>query len=383
MKILNIGLDRDLLETGPLSEAQKRQLVYCERLPAQILHIVKATATEDSNSRSLSASLTVIPCTVSHWIFFPLKAMFLAIKILTLEKVDVIQVQDPFLTGPIGLILSRFFKLPLIVGIYSDEIDNPVWLKASPLNHIANFIGKWVLRSATVSRTDSLAIKNKLSNYGFSNLVYIPFLITNADQFLSFDADSNLVRENLLSGKRGPLCIAVSRLEQEKNIFLMLDVISQVVKYNPEVVLAIAGNGVLYSELVDYADRVAPNAVRWLGKIDNEQLAAYYQASDILLLSSDRESAARVLYESALAGIPAISTDTAGARDIIDDGITGKIVPIRDVAKFSEELLKLINRGQKMKEMGSAAKEKVSALASSDAVLKKLNYLYSLTSKSF
>lgn len=383
MRILNVGLDRDLLCTGDLNEVQKRQIFYSEGLSSHIFHIVKAPSDKYPRSRDLSPLVTVVPCPVSHWFLFFPKAILQSIKILRKQKIDIIQVQDPFFTGLIGLILSKLFRLPLIVGIYSDEIDNPEWLRISILNRIANFIGKYVLSNSTASRTDSLEIKNKLAKYNFPNLVYIPFLITNAEQLSSYDSRSIVIRDNLLNGKKGPLCIAVSRLEKEKNIFLMLDAFAHVAKYNPEILLAIAGSGSLKLELEKYANKVAPNAVRWLGKINNIDMSAYYQASDILLLSSDRESAARVLSEAMLAGTTIISTDTAGAKEVIDDGVTGVIVPVGDVDKFAEELHKLTNNHSKIKQMGAMGKCRAQEKVSSKVILDKLNQLYASVLRSF
>ena len=383
LRILNIGFDRDLLKTGDLSEAQKRQSFYCEMLPARIVHIVKAESLESTHIRRITSRLTVIPCPVRHWIFFIPKVLFLASSLLRKEKFDLIQVQEPFASGIVGLTLAKIFNKPLVVGLYSDEIDNPEWLKLSPLNYFANFIGKNVLKFSSGSRTDSLAIKHKLDRYQFPNLTFIPFLITNAESLSSKSEVAKKLRINLLAKKKGPLCIAVCRLEQEKNIFLMLDSIARVSEKNPEIVLAIAGSGTLYSKLVNYSNALNAGTVIWLGKVNHVEMPDYYQAADILLLSSNRESAARVLYESLLAGTPVLSTDTAGAREVVTDGLSGRIVPVGDLNAFSEALFDLSQDLLKLSKIGEVGKNAMLGLVAPSAVIKSMKNLYETAIKKF
>jgi glycosyltransferase involved in cell wall biosynthesis len=275
-----------------------------------------------------------------------------------------------------GAALARRFHLPLVVGLYSDEIDNPVWLAERSLNRVANLIGKWVLRRAAASRSDSLAVVQRLSRYGFRHLTYIPFLITHADRLLAPDDRAQTIRLRLLNGEAGPLLLAVSRLEQEKNISLMLSAFASAAKQHTGLVLAIAGSGSLADTLAQEAERIVPGRVRWLGWVGNTELPAYYQAANLTLLSSNRESAARVLYESLLAGTPVLSTDTAGAREVIEDGVTGRIVPVGDLDAYTQALIELCSTPDRLDEMGREGRRRMSSRVTAEAVTRQLRGLY-------
>lgn len=359
-----------------LSEAQRRQLYYCDRLPARIVHLVRAPADHDATPMEFGGRLVVHPCPVSHWAgYFP-KAVAMGKRLLATEAFDFIQVQEPYLAGAIGAFLSRMSGVPLIAGLFSDEIDNPIWLKERMLNRIANVVGKYVLRHATATRTDSRAVADRVAGIGCRNLTYIPFLITDAERLLLRSDRPGAIRDELLAGLSGPLMLAVNRLEAEKNVSLMLRALATASHQLPGLVLAIAGAGRLENLLRQEAERVLPGRVRWLGWVSGERLADYYQAADLMLISSDRESAARVLFESLLAGTPVVSTATAGANEVIEDRVTGRIIPVGDEQTFASAVVELARDPVRLAEMGERGRERMRQTVTAEAVVGQLREFY-------
>lgn len=221
-----------------------------------------------------------------------------------------------------------------------------------------------------------MAVVDRLSHYGFRNLTHVPFLITHANKLLELNQQVYATRKQLLDQSAGPLLLSVSRLEQEKNVSLMLAAFAQALKRYPGLVLAIAGHGSMAEALQGEAERLAPGRVRWLGWVANTAMSAYYQAADLTLLSSNRESAARVLYESLLAGTPALTTDTAGAREVIADGITGRIVPVADLDSYSQTLIELCGSPRKLEQMGQRGRQLMSSHVTGKAVAEQMRRVY-------
>jgi len=376
LKILNIGLDRDLLIKSVDAETQERQVYYSQKLPAEITHIVKATRNTVALPIKISENVTAMPCPVRHWIQFVPEAIRMGTQMLKRESVDLIQVQEPFVSGLIGIWLAKRFNLPLVVGLYSDEIDNPAWLGERAINRLANIIGKKILKSANAVRCDSLAVKNRLQRSGFTNINYIPFMITNAKKLLADSPRAEKLRQHLLGGYHGPLLLAVCRLEEEKNIPLMLSAFAQAVKQEKELVLAIAGHGSMAEAMRIEADRMVPGRVRWLGWIDNAEMTHYYQAADIMILSSNHESAARVLFESLLAGTPVLSTDTAGAREVIEEAKTGWVVPVGNNQTFAAALIHACSDTSRLHRMGETGRRSMELRVSGDIVIEHMKLMY-------
>lgn len=376
LTILNIGLDRELLSRDTVTEALTRQLYYATHLPARIVHIIKAPSATSPDRIEVGNGLSILPCPVRHWVSFVTAAARLGSRLMRESTFDLIQVQEPFLSGIAGRYLASRSGTPLVVGLFSDEIDNPLWLAERPIHHLANFFGKRVLRHAAAIRCDSQAVVDRLSHYGWRNLTYIPFLITHAERFLTPSPQAAEIRSHLLDGAAGPLLLAVSRLEAEKNIPLMLAALSEAAKVHTGLVLAIAGAGRLADDLKRQAETIVPGRVRWLGWIGHDALPAYLQAADLSLLSSNRESAARVLYESLLAGTPVLTTDTAGAREVVEDGVTGRIVPIGDTAAYAHALIELCDDPVRLCAMGRLGSRRVQSKVTADAVIGRLRAMY-------
>lgn len=373
LRILNIGLDRALLEEHGRSESQTRQALYAQEIPAEITHLVKAPRASRRERLVLGDGLVrVIPVPVRHWAMFPLAAIRAGSRVLRQEKIDIIQAQEPILCGLVGLWLSRRYRVPLIVGAFTDQVANPAWASASLVNRLVDAVGRAVYARADAIRADSLAVMQRLHASGFPQTHFIPFLITNAEMLAHPTAEAAVVRRTLLGGRSGPLILAVARLESEKNMELMLQAVESIVKSVTGVVLAVVGDGSLRKQL---QQRFAAEWVRWLGWVPNTELAAYYQAADLSLLSSDIESSARVLTESLLAGTPVLTTDTAGAREVVEDNRSGRIVPTGDLKVFTEALLELCQSPRHLEEMGTYGQQMVSTHMSRANIISELRQL--------
>lgn len=359
-----------------LSEAQRRQLYYCDRLPARIVHLVRASADHSPTPMKFGQRLVAHPCPVANWAAFFPKAVVMGKRLLAAEMFDFIQVQEPYLAGAIGACLSHISGVPLIAGLFSDEINNPVWLRERKLNRVANVVGKYVLRHAIATRTDSRAVADRVAGLGCRNLTHIPFLITDSESFLERGESVGAIRTELLAGLSGPLMLAVNRLEPEKNVPLMLCALASASRQLPGLVLAIAGSGRLESHLRKEAERVLPGRVRWLGLVPSERMANYYHAADLMLISSHRESAARVLYESLLSGTPVISTATAGANEVIEDRVTGRIVPVGDEQAFASAVVEMARDTARLIEMGKLGRKQMRQKVTADAVVEQLRKFY-------
>lgn len=84
--------------------------------------------------------------------------------------------------------------------------------------------------------------------------------------------------------------------------------------------------------------RIAPFArvATFLGAVPRVQMPALYRWADVFVLPSIVEGSATVTYEALLSGLPVITTPNAGS--IVNDGVNGFIVPIRDPDALAEAI---------------------------------------------
>ena len=91
--------------------------------------------------------------------------------------------------------------------------------------------------------------------------------------------------------------------------------------------------------------------IEWLGWIDNIKEILY--DTDILCLPSYREGLPKSLLEGAAIGLPLVTTNTVGCRDIVVDGVNGYLVPVKDSINLALAIEKLIRDKELRAKMGN------------------------------
>ncbi len=118
--------------------------------------------------------------------------------------------------------------------------------------------------------------------------------------------------------------------------------------------------------------------IEWLGWIDNIDKVLW--ETDILCLPSYREGLPKSLIEGAAAGLPLVSTDTVGCREVVIDGLNGFLVPIKDSKKLADAIEKLILDSELRRSMGEEsrklAKSRFSSSIINSLTMKVYNELY-------
>ncbi len=148
----------------------------------------------------------------------------------------------------------------------------------------------------------------------------------------------------------------VGRLAPIKNHSLFLDVIETLAKKGVKARYFIVGDGQEKASIQQRANALQETygirieLTSWI-----KDIATFNAGMDILCLSSDNEGTPVSLIEAQASGIPVISTDVGGVRDIVSEGETGFIVPKKEVEPFAEKLQLLIENKeirQKMSQNG-------------------------------
>ena len=103
--------------------------------------------------------------------------------------------------------------------------------------------------------------------------------------------------------------LLAARLERQKDPLLALRAAARVMAQESRVALVVAGDGRLRSDLAAEAQRLAiADRVRLLGPIERTALAAWMQASDVLVISSVAETGPTVGLEALATGLPVATT---------------------------------------------------------------------------
>ena len=101
------------------------------------------------------------------------------------------------------------------------------------------------------------------------------------------------------------------------------------------------------------------HGVTFLGQRDDVE--DWYRAMDVFVLPSYREGFPRSAMEAAATGLPVVTSDIRGCRQVVDQGQTGLLVPARDAAALADALQRLVDDADLRSTMGRAAIEKAQA----------------------
>lgn len=115
--------------------------------------------------------------------------------------------------------------------------------------------------------------------------------------------------------------------------------------------------------------------IQWLGTVqDMPQLLA--NATLVVLPTFYGEGIPRILIEAAACARAIITTDIAGCREIVENGLNGLLVPPRDIMALANAIAYLLNDSELRKKMGYQGRQKVERCFSERQVIAETNAIY-------
>ena len=91
-----------------------------------------------------------------------------------------------------------------------------------------------------------------------------------------------------------------------------------------------------------------------LGRV--AELASFLTALDVYVSASRAEAFGLAMVEAMACGVPVVATATDGAREIVEDGVTGRLVPVGAVEALADAVVELLADAERRAAMGAAAR---------------------------
>ncbi len=167
----------------------------------------------------------------------------------------------------------------------------------------------------------------------------------------------------------------IAELHRNKGIDIALEAISDLVQAGRSLVYVVVGEGEERAELErSIAARGLSDHVHFVGH--RADAARLLSAFDIFLLPSRTEALPYVLLEAGAAGLPVVATAVGGIPEIIENGISGFIVPPRDAHAIREAVARCMDSAPLRTFLGSALKKKVATSFSLTTMLEQTVKVY-------
>lgn len=167
----------------------------------------------------------------------------------------------------------------------------------------------------------------------------------------------------------------VGRLTGIKQHGLFLDAFAAVAALEPTAIALIVGDGELRREIeTRTAELGLTDRVRMLGW--RRDLDTIYAATDVFLLTSRNEGTPVALIEAMASGVPGVSTNVGGVKDVINSTEVGRLAPFGDAPALAGAVLELLRSEDLRRRTGQAARAHVLARYSVDRLVDDIDRLY-------
>jgi glycosyltransferase involved in cell wall biosynthesis len=114
--------------------------------------------------------------------------------------------------------------------------------------------------------------------------------------------------------------------------------------------------------------------VTWLGHVDD--MVGLLGSIDVMVLPSYREGLPRTLVEAAACGLPLITTDVPGCREVVSDGVDGLLVPMGDSKALARAIRRLQDDPVFARRLGDAARLKARTQFDEHIVIRRTMDVY-------
>ena len=144
--------------------------------------------------------------------------------------------------------------------------------------------------------------------------------------------------------------LTVGRMVPKKGIEYGLRAVAELIRKVPRIEYFIIGDGPLRRDMERLVEDLGlGSVVHLLGWKSRPEIVSALHETDVLLApsmtsrSGDKEGTPTIILEALACGVPVVSTFHAGIPEVVKDGVTGYLVPERDVQHLSTALERLAN----------------------------------------
>jgi glycosyltransferase involved in cell wall biosynthesis len=161
-----------------------------------------------------------------------------------------------------------------------------------------------------------------------------------------------------------PIIGMAANLRPIKRADILIRAFSMISERHPDARLVLVGSHHNPSprgcSMLEYLEALAGRLgvlerIIFIGSVDNAE--PYISRFTVGVLCSESEGFSNSLIEYMQAGLPVICTDTGGNGELIEDGINGFLVPVGDVDRLADRLVKVLSDSAMARRLGEAARD--------------------------
>jgi len=252
----------------------------------------------------------------------------------------------------IGWLAARRAGVPVVAIAHG-------WTAATLKVRVSEALDRWVMRrmDAVVCVSEAQAVKVRRAGVPADRSPVIRNAI-RAEGFGPADPACREELQKLFPERRERIIAAAGRLSPEKGFDQLIDAAALVVARDPRVGFVLFGEGPLRDNLTK---RIAERGLqgRFLLAGFRSDLARVLPVCDLAVSSSHTEGLPVVVLEEMAAGLPVVATAVGGTPEVVEDGVTGWLVPPSDAAALARRMTDVLASPESARAMGLAGRRRV------------------------
>ncbi len=284
-----------------------------------------------------------IPGLFRHWdgFFMALFSLPTLRRLKAANRLGIIDAHFGYPDGYAATLLARWIKCPVTVTLRGTEIRHSNYpqirsrLKAA-LNH------------ATEIFSVSASLKNHAISLGVeASKIHVIGNGVDVDKFVAVNREQARARFNIPVTAK--VLISVGGLVERKGFHRVLNCLPSLIRDFPDLHYVIVGGpspeGDMTSQLHSQVSALGLAAhVHFLGTVPPEELRWPLSAADIFVLATRNEGWANVFLEAMACGLPVVTTDVGGNREVVCNENLGTIVGFNDQAGLKNALREALSK---------------------------------------
>ena len=236
-------------------------------------------------------------------------------------------------------------------------------------------VQRLVLRLADAIIVNAAAVKDVLVRDGYDARRIV--VIRNGLDMGRFEirTPQGKLRRELGLPARGPLVAALCRLHPIKGVEHFLEAAVILCRRFPEARFLVVGDGPHRATLERHASTLGLGS-RVIFTGARQDVPELLSQVSVSVLPSLSEALSNTLLESMASGVPVVATRVGGNPEVVEDGVTGFLVPPREPEALAAAIGRLIEHPQRAQAMGRAAKERAAEHFSLERLTQETESLY-------
>ena len=287
--------------------------------------------------------------------------------------VDVVHAHWAIPTGPAAVMAAKRLQVPSVITMHGGDVYvNPEQGYDFPTRWYVRPVLHWTLRQAGALTAITEDCRQHALRAG-APAEHIR-LVFNGTDLRRFSPGT----DGTGSQRFGPhMIFACRQLFPRKGIRFLLEAGAQLKPRFPDLQIVLAGDGFERPELARLATELGiASQVTFLGWVANEELPPYYRAAAVSVIPSLEEGFGIPAAEAMGCEVPVVASDAGGLPEVVEDGVTGLVVPRGDATALAGAIGTLLADPERRRRMGQAGRERALRLFDWDRSAAQFEELY-------